>query len=60
MKEGREISCGVCHRCRELLYDDGSSTGACIYGGPYPGYRMPDGTTETVEKINKKVDDNHL
>ncbi len=42
---GRPMSCAVCRACFEMV----ECPGRCIYGGPYVGYRMSDGTTEVLE-----------
>ena len=47
-KCGGFMHCGVCRSCEEKLDDSGHPTGKCIYGGPYEGYLMPDGTLEVV------------
>ena len=39
---GRVMSCAVCHSC----FENPKAPGHCIYGGPYGGYLMPDGTVE--------------
>lgn len=41
---GRPMSCAVCRSC----FENPKSPGHCIYGGPYGGYLMPDGTTERL------------
>jgi hypothetical protein len=44
------MSCKICWECREMLDRLGLPSGSRIYGGPYLGYRLPDGSTEVLEK----------
>jgi hypothetical protein len=44
------MECACCRECREMLNKHGQPTGRCIYGGPFSGYHLPDGTTEVLQK----------
>ena len=42
----RLMTCACCFRCEEHP----NFPGRCIYGGPYYGYRTPDGEIEVLDK----------
>lgn len=49
---GRAMRCGCCHTCnelrREIVRGVWVGTGRCLYGGPFEGYWLPDGTVERL------------